>query len=367
MNAPNTGTVPLVAVVGYGRFGRALTDLLASSGIPVRAFDPAAAVPEEIRSADLADLVEGADVVVVATPIPATRTTLTDLRPHLTAEHLVIDVGSVKRAPMQAMQDVLGSDIPWAATHPLFGPVNIARGDRPLRAVVCTNETHPLAVGRARNLYERIGCDVVEQSADEHDRLMARTHALAFFVAKGLIDVGAGDDLPFAPPSFQALAQTIDTVRSDASHLFLAIERDNPHAEDARQALLDALTRVHTGLDEIEDVGEGAASLMIPDLSAAEPELREARDLIDEIDAEIVDLLARRRHLAARAGRIKTERGVGIRDASREKDLLDERRRWATDLGLSEETVADVFSAILRFSRAAQAESGLIPDKMMDR
>ena len=356
MNGANQDTPPHVAVVGYGRFGRALTDLLMSAEVPVRAFDPVAVVPEQIHSSSIADLVRGADIVVVATPIPATRTALTELRPHLTSDHLVIDVGSVKRAPMKAMQGILGSDIPWAATHPLFGPVNIARGDRPLRAVVCTNETHPIAVGRARGLYELIGCEVIEQSADEHDRLMARTHALAFFVAKGLIDVGAGDDLPFAPPSFQALAQTIDTVRSDASHLFLAIERDNPHAEDARQALLDALTRVHNGLDEIEDLGEGSASLVIPDLGAAEPELREARDLIDEIDAEIVDLLARRRHLATRAGRIKTQRGVGIRDASREKNLLDERRRWANDHGLSEETVADVFSAILRFSRAAQAE-----------
>ena len=113
---------------------------------------------------------------------------------------------------------------------------------------------------------------------------------------------------------------------------------------------------MHTGLDELEDLPPGAPSLVIPDIGSAEPELREARDLIDEIDAEIVDLLARRRHLAARAGRIKSQAGAGIRDASREKDLLDQRRRWAAEHDLSEETVADVFSAILRFSRAAQAE-----------
>jgi chorismate mutase len=69
-------------------------------------------------------------------------------------------------------------------------------------------------------------------------------------------------------------------------------------------------------------------------------------------------LLARRRHLSARAGRIKSEQGAGIRDAAREKALLDDRRRWAAGHGLSEETVADVFAAILRFSRAAQAEEG---------
>jgi len=295
---------------------------------------------------------------VVATPIGTIRESLAQLRPHLTPSHLVVDVGSVKRMPMEAMAEVLGTEVPWAATHPLFGPINIARGERPLRTVVCTNETHPMAVGLARRFYERIGCVVIEQTADEHDRVMARTHALAFFVAKGLIDVGAGDDLPFSPPSFQALAQTIDTVRSDAGHLFLAIERENPHAEDARQALLDALTRVHTRLDEAGSVPEGPAALLIPDLGVSAPELREARDLIDDIDAEIIELLARRRHLATRAGRIKSEHGAGIRDAARERELLDARRTWASQHDLSEETVTDVFTAILRFSRAAQAEEG---------
>ena len=49
---------------------------------------------------------------------------------------------------------------------------------------------------------------------------MAWTHALAFFVAKGMIDAGAGMEVPFAPPSFQAIARTIEIVRSDAGHLF---------------------------------------------------------------------------------------------------------------------------------------------------
>jgi prephenate dehydrogenase len=350
-----TPGAPAVAISGFGRFGRALADLLVEAGATVRAFDPVVDVPAGIRTASPAELVAAADIVVVATPIGEIGASLAALRPHLSGDQLVIDVGSVKRGPVAAMTAVLGADVPWAATHPLFGPVNIARGERPLRAVVCPNDLHPQAAERARRLYEQIGCLVVEQDADEHDRLMARTHALAFFVAKGLIDIGAGDDLPFAPPSFQALAQTIDTVRSDAGHLFLAIERDNPHAEDARQGLLDALTRVHTSLDEAEPITEGGAPLTIPDAPGA-PELMETRDLIDEIDAGIVELLARRRHLAARAGRIKSEHGAGIRDAAREKALLDARRSLAAEHGLSAETVADVFAAILRFSRAAQAE-----------
>ena len=94
------------------------------------------------------------------------------------------------------MSRILGDAVPWVGTHPLFGPTSVALGENPLVAVVCPNSTHPEAHHRARSLYERIGCRVVEMDPDSHDRLMAKTHALAFFVAKGMLDAG----VPGAPP-----------------------------------------------------------------------------------------------------------------------------------------------------------------------
>jgi prephenate dehydrogenase len=346
-----------VGIAGYGRFGRALATLLQEAGMPVAVHDPAAEVPAGIAVRDLEQLAARAGVVFLAVPVPETGPVLARLRPHLASEHLVLDVGSVKQAPVAALQAALGEDVPWAGTHPLFGPLNIARGERPLRAVVCPNPFHPHAADRASALYERIGCEVIRQDPEEHDRIMARTHALAFFVAKGLIDIGSGDDLPFAPPSFQALAQTIGTVRGDAAHLFTAIETANPHAAGARRELLDALARVHENLEDLEDLHDPAAPMTIPDPERA-PELRATRDLIDELDAEIVALLARRTHLAARARLIKAGQGAGIRDPQRESDLLAERRRWAAELGLPEDAVAGVFAAVLRFSREVQARGG---------
>ncbi len=347
-----------IGIVGFGHFGRALSELVANAGVAVRAWDPVVAVPREFDAATPGELLAGAGIVVVATPVAHIRAALTEIKPLLSSDQLVVDVGSVKVDPIMAMTEVLGTEVEWAGTHPLFGPTNIARGERPLRAVVCPNELHPQAANRARRLYERIGCQVIEQTETDHDRLMARTHAMAFFIAKGLIDIGASEDLAFSPPSFQALGQTIDSVRSDASHLFLAIERDNPFAADARQDLLDALTQVHVQLETLEVQPAGSTEsqvFSIPDLGNQAPELMETRDLIDEVDAEIVQLLVQRSHLANRAGRIKSEGGRSVRDPSREQVLLEQRRRWAKERGLSEESVADIFSAILRFSRAVQS------------
>ncbi len=343
-----------VGIFGYGRFGHAFADLLSDAGLSVRAVDAAVTIPSHHHAGSAAELLTQSDTVVLAVPVHKIHSTLTALRPDLNGNHLVMDVASVKRGAVNAMSEILAQNVPWIATHPLFGPSSIALGERPLDVVICPNEQHPTATSRARQLYEHIGCRVSEQDADEHDRLMAKTHALAFFVAKGMIDIGAGEELASAPPSFRAMAKTIESTRSDAGHLFRAIQRDNPYSAEAREQLLGALTRVHNQLADTAPLEAPSAPLGIPDLAKPAPELRETRDLIDELDHELVRLLARRANLARRAGAIKAEQGRGVRDPARERELLAEREAWARRMDLDPSTVSVIFEAILSFSRHHQ-------------
>jgi prephenate dehydrogenase len=341
-----------IAFLGYGRFGAALGTLFQEAGDTVRALDPGADVPPALRAATPEELVRGADFVVVAVPVPQIGEALAAVRPHLHAAQIVFDVGSVKVGPSAMLAAALGRAVPWVATHPLFGPVSLVRGERPLRAVVCPNPLHPAAVAEVAALFARIGCEVLEQDADAHDRAMAWTHALAFFVAKGMIDARVPVDLVYAPPSFQAIARTIASVRADAGHLFGALHRENPYAGDARRALLDAMGAADRGLRDPSEPAREA--LAIPDLGACSTALSEARELIDEVDRELLALLARRARLSRRAAEAKADLGAPVRDARREAALLEARRRQAEQLGLDAGAVADIFDAILRFSRQVQ-------------
>ena len=346
-----------VALLGFGRFGRALGSLLAEAQIPYRALDSRVDVPEAVRAGGLPELVAGASFVVVAVPVPRTREALEELRPHLTPDQTVLDVGSVKLHPAAALEAVLGDAVPWVATHPLFGPVSLALAERPLRVVVCPSPRHPQAAARASDLYRRIGCEVIEQTAEGHDRVMAHTHALTFFVAKGMLDAGAGMDVPFAPPSFQAISRTIETVRSDAGHLFAAIQRENPFAGEARRQLLEALVQIDRALEASpSDPSPESARFAIPDLGSRSPELQETRELIDALDRELVGLLARRATLARRAAKAKAELGHPIADPEREARLIAERRSWAGSLELHPDEIDELFRAVLRFSRRAQRQ-----------
>jgi prephenate dehydrogenase len=322
----------MIAIVGFGRFGRALASLLDDAAMPWTASS-----------------VEGASIVVIAVPVPSIGAAVSEL--HLTPDQLVVDVGSVKVGPVAAMKEALGGRVPWVGSHPLFGPMSLALAERPLRVVVCPNPLHPDAARRATEFYESIGCEVVLQSPEEHDRVMAHTHALTFFVAKGMIDAGAGLDVPFAPPSFQAFARTIETVRSDAGHLFAAIQRENPFAKDARKHLLEAMTAIDRAIGEQQDAG-----LAIPAApEAPSPELADAREAIDGLDRAIVALLARRTELARRAAKAKAQLGRPVLDSAREGKVKEARRAWAREVDLDEEGIAEVFRAIMTLSRRAQS------------
>ena len=340
-----------IGIIGFGRFGSALAGLIREAGMPMQAWDPAAPVPDDLRAESPAALARWSDIIVVAVPIPQTEAVLLDLRPHLESRHIVIDVGSVKTVPCAVLDRILGDDIPHVGTHPLFGPLSLARAD-PLQTVLCPSPRHPKAAKRVRDLFENLGSGVIEVTPEAHDRVMAHTHATAFFLAKGLLDMGV-EETPFAPASFRALAAVIETVRADAGHLFLAIQNENPYASEARADLISALQGIHERLEAPQD--QSAPSTMdLPDLGAASPALREVREVIDVLDQELVEALRRRSQLSARAGEAKRVLGAPVQDPAREAELLKTRRDWAARAGLDANEVEAFFKAILHMSRRTQ-------------
>ncbi len=346
-----------ITIIGYGRFGRAVAGLFVQAGHRVRAFDPAADIPDELRAASIGEALSSPGIVLLCVPVPAVGEALRSMAGSIGAEHLVIDVASVRAPVEQLMGQELGDHVPWAGSHPLFGPSSIALGEKPLRVVVCPNPHHPSAAARARAMYESIGCEVIEEDSAAHDRSMAYSHALAFYLAKGMIDIDAISRTRFVPPSFRSMLNTIDSVRSDAGHLFFTIERLNPFAAQARADLLASLSRLHDELEAVDPSSlEAGGEFDIPDLGEAAPELLEAREVIDELDRELIGLIARRTEVAARAGRIKGERSLPVRDPSRERALLADRRAWAEGEQLDPDSVARLFEELMALSRRVQQD-----------
>jgi prephenate dehydrogenase len=341
---------PRIGLLGHGRFGAAFATLLEQQGHAWTAWDASAAIPEGHAAKDLDALLAGADLIVVGVPLDAFEAVLHDLRPRLQSRHQVIDVCSVKEAPCRWMDEILGDAIGHAGTHPLFGPLSIARAE-PLRTVVCPSARHPETARLARALFASIGSDVMDQDPSSHDRSMALTHAMAFFIARGLVELGVGDDLRWAPPSFAALASSIAAVRADAGHLFHAIQNQNPYAADTRRQLIEALALIDQRLSAAP---AGNATPPDPTPAAlAQPSaaLPETRAHLDELDRELIALLHRRAELAARSGVGRRDREAAVPDPDREAALLLQRCTWAEERGLPPEGFAEVFRHVLALGR----------------
>ncbi len=86
--------------------------------------------------------------------------------------------------------------------------------------------------------------------------------------------------------------------------------------------------------------------------------LKDLRADIDEVDKQMVALLARRKELVARVGKIKNEHGLPVYLPEREAQLVAARRAEAERAGLSPDMMEDVLRRVMRESYASEGEHG---------
>lgn len=239
---------PRLGLIGYGAFGR-LTARHLLAWFDVVAHDPAAS--EGDAYATLADLATAAacPVVVLAVPVEALETTLQAIRPHLAAGTLVIDVGSVKVKPAQAMAEGLPEGVRIVGTHPLFGPQSGRDGIAGLRIAVCEVRGARDARRVAAFCRRALGLKVFQVSPEDHDREAATVQGLTHLIARVLL---AMEPLPtrLTTASFERLMQAVDMVRHDSPAVFRAIERDNPFAAEVRERFFALADQARAGLSD---------------------------------------------------------------------------------------------------------------------
>jgi cyclohexadieny/prephenate dehydrogenase len=147
-----------------------------------------------------AEAVEGADLVVLAVPVGAMGQVAEEIAPHLKPGCTVTDVGSVKRAVIDAVGPHIPEGVHFIPAHPLAGTEH--SGPRAGFAELFDNRwcllvpiegADPGAVARLRALWEGMGANVDEMDADHHDLVLAVTSHAPHLIAYTM--VGVADDL----------------------------------------------------------------------------------------------------------------------------------------------------------------------------
>ena len=191
-------------VVGYSPTARSRDAALALGAIDTGFDTPAAAI-------------HGSDLVLLALPVASTEATLRAICDALAPETLVMDVGSTKSDVVQAAAAALGdAQLPWfVPAHPIAGKAQagVAHAQADLYQnclVVLTPSavTNPLALSKARQLWQALQCRVRDMTPAAHDAGFAAVshlpHLLAFALMNAITDQPDGADLlSLAGPGFR--------------------------------------------------------------------------------------------------------------------------------------------------------------------
>lgn len=253
-------------VIGYART-RASLDAALKLGVIDKASD------------ELAAAVNGADVVVLATPLTTTSDLLAGIRDALHERAIVTDVGSVKGSVVEAARATLAPSqfTRFVPGHPVAGTEKSGVEasfaelfDRHRVILTPVAETDSGALHRVRRMWQETGADVVEMPVLQHDAILAATSHLPHTLAYALVDCLAGmvehkDIFRFAAGGFAdftriassspemwrdiCFANRDELLRSlDRFQQHLGTLRDAIHADD-RSAVIEMFTRARDARD----------------------------------------------------------------------------------------------------------------------
>ena len=193
-----------VALIGIGLIGSSLARVLRrdSPGTSIVACARRAETLATVRRLAIADettddpaqAAEGADLVVIATPLSAYAEIGERIAPALKEGAILTDVGSVKQAVIRDLGPHVPEGVHFVPGHPVAGTEHSGpeAGFAELfrdRWCILTPlpETAGEAVAAVDRMWESCGMRVVTMSADHHDKVLAMTSHLPHLIAYTIV------------------------------------------------------------------------------------------------------------------------------------------------------------------------------------
>ena len=197
---------------------------------------------------DPAKLLPQADLIILATPVPAILDFIQKL-PALTQKPcIVLDLGSTKKDIVQAMS-ALPDNFDPVGGHPICGKeklglenaeVNLYQ-DAPF-VLTALERTTPRAKSAIQQIISTVGARRIDMAAEEHDRILASTSHLPFLLSSALALSTPQEFVAFVGTGFKSTSRLAGTP----SYMTMGILQSN------RENILNAIQAFQKSLDQIE-------------------------------------------------------------------------------------------------------------------
>jgi prephenate dehydrogenase len=245
-----------IAIIGLGLMGGSLALALKGKCAVLYGIDSDPATLElaldkkivDQADADPARLLPQADLVILATPVPAIIDVIQKLPSLIQNLCIVLDLGSTKKDVVQAMS-ALPERFDPVGGHPICGKekLGLENAEEHLFentsfVVTPLERTTRYARKAIEQIISVVGARLIEMNAEEHDRALAFTSHLPFLVSSALALSTPPEYSPFIGTGFRSTSRLAGTPSS----ITLGILQSN------RENVLNALSLFQEQLSEIQ-------------------------------------------------------------------------------------------------------------------
>ncbi|MBD3245036.1 MAG: prephenate dehydrogenase/arogenate dehydrogenase family protein [Candidatus Moranbacteria bacterium] len=237
-----------IGIFGFGDFGKLAASIL-SKKFSIKVFDKKKN-PKDLKiikkigvKFESFNQVSQSDIVILAVPISQTEQLIKKIAPKLKKDSLVLDVCSVKVYPCKWLKKYLPKKVQVIGTHPMFGPQSTnfdfkkqTWSLKNLQIILCPIRIENKKLEKLKNYLKKLKLDIIQTTAQNHDRQAARSLGFVHFLAKTLYLSGFKDQ-KIKSKGYQDLLKTYYTIK-DSPQLLFDMQNFNPYAKKIRQDFL---------------------------------------------------------------------------------------------------------------------------------
>jgi len=230
-----------VGIIGYGRFGIVLADLL-SKKYKVLITDSNADKNDEIDFSSLEEILE-CFLVFIAVPINSFELVIKEISKYELYNTTIVDVCSVKVYPVTIMEKYLPKYVGIIGSHPHFGPDSYSPF-RELKVTLCQVRDKYKRYSELKDFFESQSIRTIKMSPDQHDKMAASSQGITHFIGRVLNESGVRST-DINTLGFNELLGVIEQTCNDTWDLFKDLQKFNPYTNEMIDNLVITIENIH--------------------------------------------------------------------------------------------------------------------------
>lgn len=268
-----------VAIIGLGLLGGSLARAMKAQGL-AGSITGCGRTPERLKFAiehgivdavtrDPVEAVQGADLVVISTPVGMIPGMIEKIAGHLPPGAIVTDMGSTKQMIVESAERVLPREVHFVGSHPMAGSENVGVEastatlfQNALCVVTSSSLTEVSALKKVESLWEALKCRVMVMTPQEHDLLVAAAshlpHLAAVSLCRTLSSISDADEkvMPLLAGGFRDTTRIASSSPEIWRDICLA---NRSHIKDVLEGYIAAICDVRdkisgAGPEELEEL-----------------------------------------------------------------------------------------------------------------